>query len=190
MFRNCLSIDQNYSKAREIIMKLERPSELDWYNWWFGSSKILKRRSNLSQMWEDKAKSMFGVVLLVSLSAFILSLLIVAYVNVVKGNFAQNTGLTGIIIVVGILVGMLLLPSLRKISVAGVELNTVAPSSIKSELTAVPSIDIKMPFEYPLESFSAPLQEPLHMPMQYPLRSVSMPVEYLPYPSLPHSQQS
>ena len=134
MLQSCLNVDRNFSQARESIKRLEYSEQSDWYDWWFGGSRV---------------KKLFGVGIILSIIALIV---ITAYIslgfenisipgianlttgklttgntqNVTDGN--QPNEITGnvaaLAALAGILVAMLLLPSLKTIKVAGMEMDS------------------------------------------------------------------
>ena len=172
----------NFSKAKEAIWKLERSRDSDWYNWWFGDSnphryniKGDKKRNRVPWISKRLVKKIFGGILAGSIASYAIALVVSYYMNINNNKFE---GIPATVFAIGIFAAILLLPSLKGLKFFDVELSTAPPSG-RSELDPVPLLDPKMPAEYPLEPFKAPLRQPLHLPSQYPLRSVNMPLEYL-----------
>jgi hypothetical protein len=99
---------------------------------------------------------------------------------------SQNTAtlIAGIITTMGIMIGILLLPSLRRFKVGSAFEAEIAPmtskSNIEMEILLAPMdlIQTDMPLSFPmqLESFHMALQI-FGMPVKYPLKSINMPVK-------------
>jgi hypothetical protein len=86
--------------------------------------------------------------------------------------------ITGLTVIIGLLIGILLLPSLKKIKVGNIELDTI---SFETKTVHIDPLLARMelviplaPLKQPLESFKRPLQS-FHMPLKYSLRVVPMP---------------
>ncbi len=105
LLETCLNIERDFSKARAALKKLEGPEHLDWYQWWFGNGKH---------------KKILGGGLLCLIFALIL---MTAYGSLISAN------VTGLAVSSGVLVVMLLLPSLKKAKVGVIELETELASA-------------------------------------------------------------
>jgi tetratricopeptide (TPR) repeat protein len=102
-FDACLKIKVSFPEAWQALVKIEAVGQLDWYDWWFAaksSKKIIRGRK------------FFGGGLIGAI-AILIFITVYASFNNIETN--------GLIVIVGILVGMLLLPSLRKVKVGEIE---------------------------------------------------------------------
>jgi tetratricopeptide (TPR) repeat protein len=130
-FENCLEVDKKFAKAREALGKLDSPSSTsEWFKYWFGNGK---------------AKKAFGLTLILSIFALIIFTISTnTYTLYHNQNIASNTNnqsfalqvlsidqsilssvITGITIMIGLLIVILLLPSIRRFKVAYIELEPV-----------------------------------------------------------------
>jgi hypothetical protein len=131
LFIKCLEADSSFTKAREALEKLGTPSlTSEWFKYWFSNGK---------------AKKVFGMALIVSIFALI-SIIAATSTSILYNNqnIALNSldnqsrvealnvnqnilssAITGITIMIGLLIVILLLPSIRRIKVADVELEPV-----------------------------------------------------------------
>lgn len=116
-FAKCLNKNNQISstissKAKDAIKLIEisSQSQSDWFGWWLRHEKIRK---------------VLGLVLIFSiLTLVVTTATVVVYISIIKGEII-STGITGLTIMVGFLVVIMLLPGLRKFKVAEiVELET------------------------------------------------------------------
>lgn len=98
----CIKMNKNFIKAKEAIRRLEDRSQLDWYGWWFGHSS-------------SKMKKVFGCLLIISIFLLVLFTVSISF---------RESRLTEILILTGFLIGVLLLPSPRKMRLGDLELET------------------------------------------------------------------
>jgi tetratricopeptide (TPR) repeat protein len=124
----CLKINRNFSKARDALKKLSSSSNPDWYEWWFSGG--LKKKA-------------LGLILLVFTVSLILA---TAFISLVGPDFhisyfktpALATNVTVLLVaLIGFLLVILLLPSLRKVKLGEVELETIpfSPKLYELELS-------------------------------------------------------
>jgi tetratricopeptide (TPR) repeat protein len=119
-FEKCLQIDSNFSRANDAINALKNTTQSEWFGWWFTREKIRKA---------------FGLILMFSIVAIVISTTVVtvyvSYIN--KQGFEEHT-VTALIVMLGLLVLILLLPSLRRFKVSEIELETVEIAVVRPEL--------------------------------------------------------
>jgi len=129
----CLNIDRSYHAARYATQKIQYSEQSDWYEWWFRSSKGKRAFA---------AGIISSIIVLIAITAYI-SLGIgnidtVNTHNTTKGNQSHpingnitvpsiNGNVAGPAALAAILIGVLLLPSLKAFKVAGVELESEFP---------------------------------------------------------------
>jgi tetratricopeptide (TPR) repeat protein len=132
LFKKCLEVESSFTKAREALERIDTPLPAsDWFKYWFSN---------------EKAKKAFGVALILSIFALI-SVIAATSTSILyhNQNIALNSldnpslvseafninqsilssAITGITIMIGLLIVVLLLPSIRRIKVADVELEPV-----------------------------------------------------------------
>jgi tetratricopeptide (TPR) repeat protein len=120
-FENCLKEDGKFTKAREAMEKLDSPSSTsEWFKWWFSNGK---------------GKKAFGIALVVSIFALIIfavAAITYTYTNqkITSQDLGNNSSvfspaITGITIMTGLLIAILLLPSIRRFKVAEIELEPI-----------------------------------------------------------------
>jgi tetratricopeptide (TPR) repeat protein len=130
-FEKCLDADRKFTKAREAFEKLDSPSSTsEWFKWWFSNGK---------------GKKAFGVTLVLSIFALIIFATYIFYTyifynnqNITSNAVNQNitsgpdisqsilsSTITGITIMIGLLIVILLLPSIRRFKVGYIELEPV-----------------------------------------------------------------
>jgi tetratricopeptide (TPR) repeat protein len=145
-FENCLGIDRKFTKAKEALEKLDSPSSTsDWFKWWFSNGE---------------GKKVFGIILILSIFALIIFVIATnTYTIYHNQNMASNmdnqssasqllginqnilsSTITGIIIMVGLLIVILVLPSLRRVKVSYIELEPVTiDTKIQQHMDAITS---------------------------------------------------
>jgi hypothetical protein len=182
--KNCIKNgDQKYleiiKSAKEPIQKLEDFTSLDWYKWWFGQSKIKKG---------------LGIVLLLTLIAFIVSPLILFELSVfgksnISLNFEEVTQLfnkllntqtlSWLALSVGILIGILFLPALQRFKIAGaIELETKSNiSNLNSEMSPLLSSETVIDMVPLLIGINASSSYSSPMPIVYNLQSFRVPLK-------------
>jgi tetratricopeptide (TPR) repeat protein len=182
--KNCIKNgDQKYleiiKSAKESIQKLEDFTSLDWYKWWFGQSKIKKG---------------LGIVLLLTLIAFIVSPLILFELSVfgksnISLNFEEVTQLfnkllntqtlSWLALSVGILIGILFLPALQRFKIAGaIELETKSNiSNLNSEMSPLLSSETVIDMVPLLIGINASSSYSSPMPIVYNLQSFRVPLK-------------
>jgi tetratricopeptide (TPR) repeat protein len=118
-FENCLEVDKKFTKAREALEKLDSPSSTsEWFKWWFSNGK---------------GKKAFGITLVLSIFALIIfAVAAITYTfynnqNITSQDLGINpsvfsSAITGLTIMTGLLIAILLLPSIRRFKVAYIEL--------------------------------------------------------------------
>jgi tetratricopeptide (TPR) repeat protein len=132
LFEKCLELESSFTKAREALERLDTLSlTSEWFKYWFSNGK---------------AKKAFGMTLILSIFALI-SIIAATSTSILYNNqnIALNSpnnqslvsevlninqsilssAITGITIMIGLLIAILLLPSIRRVKVAGVELEPV-----------------------------------------------------------------
>jgi hypothetical protein len=172
----CRNIDPNFSKAKEAIKELDRPHKNEWYNWWFT---------------RGRGKKALGLLLIVSVMIpFLIIALVVDYffthlalhatmhtglTSIIKGNAAAI--ITGMTVLVGISIGVLLLPSLTRIKVGVIEFDVASTGTDTKNIKPMPigdpsKLDLgKTPVDFQMQSFTRPLNfqmQGLTMPLDRP----------------------
>ena len=119
----CLNINRNFSEARDAIKRLESGGERDWYRWWFGyehkdnnkktgkDNKIRKKRLDF--------KPMLGTIVMAFIAALMIMTVILAFSY--PSTLAPSV-VAALTLCMTILIGVLLLPSLKWFKAAGIEL--------------------------------------------------------------------
>jgi tetratricopeptide (TPR) repeat protein len=119
----CLNINRNFSEARDAIKRLESGGERDWYRWWFGyehkdnnkktgkDNKIRKKRFDF--------KPMLGTIVMAFIAALMIMTVILAFSY--PSTLAPSV-VAALTLCMTILIGVLLLPSLKRFKAAGIEL--------------------------------------------------------------------
>lgn len=131
-FESCLIADRKFTKASEALEKLESPSSTsEWFKWWFSSGK---------------GKKAFGIGLILFIFALIIfavagstyvfyanqkiTLLHLSNQNITSQFLSLNQSIlsstiTGIILMTGFLIVILLLPSIRRFKVFDIEMEPI-----------------------------------------------------------------
>jgi tetratricopeptide (TPR) repeat protein len=116
MFKKCLETNPTFSKAKEAIDKIDNNSQSEWFRWWFGHENV---------------RRVLGLFLMFLIPAIILA---VTTVIVYKQQITSET-MTAITVLVGFLVLIMLLPSIRRFKVSEIEIETIEiTAAIKQEL--------------------------------------------------------
>lgn len=184
----CLEIEtaerEQKAAARKAKQKLDDSGRLDlhdWYGWWFGHSV---------------GKAVLGIVLIAALVAIASPLILMPFLvidpAIFSGNVTSlqtiiNTGVTaqtiaGLTLIVGVIVGILLLPSLQKFKLGSFEFDSLPPSAKHpvdlDPISQIPSPPaVPMPFKSQPQSFTMPLRYQNFMRQQplMPIDPVRMP---------------
>lgn len=106
MLRTCLKIDRNFLTALEALKSLRKAEHLDWFEWWFKT---------------DGKRKFLGTVTIITIFALI------ALFGYLSFHGSERVGLS---IPLGILVAMLMLPSLKKVKVGSIEMETLPVGSV------------------------------------------------------------
>jgi tetratricopeptide (TPR) repeat protein len=129
LLNNCIRINRGFQDARDAIKKLHESERSDWYEWWFKKEKV---------------RSLLGGLLLFTISSFVLlisflslniykitvfSIFGTGTVNLIEGKSADQASMTGLGIVLGLLIIVLILPNLSKIKFVGIELEATTPTA-------------------------------------------------------------
>jgi tetratricopeptide (TPR) repeat protein len=128
----CKKINRNFPDAREAIKKMEGSGQSDWYGWWFGDSdkdKMDKGENNKSKK-KISFKPVLGAMVMASIALIIILTIVLAFMY--PSNLAASV-VAGLTFAMAILIGVLLLPSLRRFKAAGIELepSPFVPETIK-----------------------------------------------------------
>ena len=119
----CLNINRNFSKARDAIKRLEGAGEQDWYRWWFGDEH---KDNNKNTGKDDKMrmkrfdfKQTLGKIVMAFIAGLIIMTVILAFSY--PSSLAPSV-VAALTFSMAILIGVLLLPSLKRFKAAGIEL--------------------------------------------------------------------
>jgi tetratricopeptide (TPR) repeat protein len=200
--------------ADKAIRRLENTSQsqYDWISWWFDNSRRPKSQTDAGKRSQnsDDPKGRFtinirrpaiGITLFLSAIAFIAVIITTAVIlDMHPGDIKDGSNImTWVVVTLFLILFILILPSLlpvlRKVKVAGLEMDTVSSPVTHIELNPEDSgkyVIVNMPIQYhPLESYVALVRsedlnklhfiEPFLMPLQNPIRCFSLP--YIPSPS-------
>lgn len=118
----CIKIKPDSSKIKDAIKEINNSLQSEWFKWWFVGGK---------------GKKIAGTVLLTSLLSLVLLIsIMISYISIVNETISPQA-ITGLLVMIGFLVIILLLPSLRKVKVMDVELETEPLTLMRAELEAV-----------------------------------------------------
>src|SRR5918995_772221 len=119
----CLNINRNFSKARDAIKRLEGAGEQDWYRWWFGDEHKENNKNTGKDNKMSKKRFDFKSILGMIVMAFIASLIIITVILAFSYPSTLATSVVAALtFFMAILIGVLLLPSLKRFKAAGIEL--------------------------------------------------------------------
>lgn len=178
-FDKCLNIEVTEHEpkmvvkeaARKAKQKLEDSGKLDgydWYGWWFG---------------HGARKAAFGIVLIAALVAIASPLIVMPLLvgdsmihtfflnynanqlgtTIINSKLTDTQTIAMLTIIVGVLVGMLLLPSLQKFKLGTFEFDSLPPSAkhpvdLDPIIQIASPLEVNMPFKYQPQSFTMPLK--------------------------------
>ena len=104
------SQSEKLSKAKDAIEAIENTSQSEWFGWWYGHEKIRK---------------ILGLILMFSIPIVVIVVaVVIAYISLVKNDLIGSS-VTGLVIMLGFLVLIMLLPSIRRFKVSEIELETL-----------------------------------------------------------------
>jgi tetratricopeptide (TPR) repeat protein len=120
----CLKINRNFSKARDAIKRLEGEGEQDWYRWWFvDEHKYNNKKTGKDNNEMRKKRFAFKPILGAIVMAFIAGIMIT---TVILASSYPSTLAPSVVAALtfsmAIMIGVLLLPSLKRFKAAGIEL--------------------------------------------------------------------
>jgi tetratricopeptide (TPR) repeat protein len=119
MFENCLKMDKNYLDAARAIKKMGTGYQSDWFKWWFSHRNT------------RKALGLTLMILILGLIVIITA--VILHLSIKKGEIAESY-IAGLTVLVGLLVLIMLLPSLRKFKVGELEIEVTEIKSVKTNL--------------------------------------------------------
>ena len=151
MLDGSLAIDGNFAVAKEAKDKLAKSSGSDWFDWWFASGK---------------GKMAIGVILIAAVVApFAIFGIMIDELYIAANDMkdlrlfiSQNVAqlIAGLTVTIGIVVGILLLPSLQSFKVgSAIELETIRMNTESTNLVMpmkadIPVIQADMSLQNPL----------------------------------------
>jgi tetratricopeptide (TPR) repeat protein len=206
MLENCLGTNLRKIALTEL-KRFNNTNKRDWFEYWFeekmrkseikanqqragnktmdsGLSKYIRKVLGLNKF-SYGIRKIFGLLFFTGLFlSFVMFLLVV--LNVVNFSDDLKSSLTGVtVFLISIFSVFLLLPSIRRINVANIELNT---DPISTEFTIDMKVLLPLSFQDrdmpvidrlqhpPIQQFNMPLQvSHLNMPIKLPLYSYKMP---------------
>ena len=119
----CLKINRNFSEARDAIKKLEGAGEPDWYRWWFGNEHNKNTNKNTGKDNKKNKRLDFKPILAMIMMTFIAGLIII---TIILAFTYPSTLAPSVVAALGFsmatLIGVLLLPSLKKFKTESIEL--------------------------------------------------------------------
>ena len=182
-FEECLYENPDFAKARDAIEKSKQSSSQNWFEWWTSEirDRVFKGHRFMFKAFVSIIKYMF---LSVSVIMIFVGLLYPAifFADVFIGFKPLSIESVGIIeIAAAIAIGLLLSVTMTKFRLAVIELEVEAPklpSRLESDLF-VEYGQTRMPLQYEITSFRAPLQQPLSALPRDPIKPVVMPTEYI-----------
>ncbi|MDP8889280.1 MAG: tetratricopeptide repeat protein [Thermoproteota archaeon] len=119
----CLNVNRNFSEARHAIKRLEGSGEPDWYHWWFGDEHKDNNKNTGKDNKMRKKRFDFKPILGTIVMAFIASLIIITVIIAFSypSTLAPSV-VAALTFSMAILIGVLLLPSLKRFKAVGIEL--------------------------------------------------------------------
>jgi Tfp pilus assembly protein PilF len=116
----CLKINRNLSEARNAIKRLEGAGEPDWYRWWFGdehkdNNKKTGKDNEMRKKWFD-SKPILGTILMAFVAGIMITTVILAFSY--PSTLAPSV-VGALTFSMAIMIGVLLLPSLKRFKAAG-----------------------------------------------------------------------
>jgi tetratricopeptide (TPR) repeat protein len=121
----CLNVNRNFSKARDAIKMLDGAGEPDWYRWWFGDghkNNNKKKTGNDNEMrkkwWFDR-KPILGTIVMAFIAGIMITTIILAFSY--PSTLASSV-VAALTFSMAIMIGVLLLPSLKRFKAAGIEI--------------------------------------------------------------------
>jgi multisubunit Na+/H+ antiporter MnhF subunit len=116
-------------------------SQLEWFRWWLGQEEVKKG------LGQEEVKKGLGLIIMFSVLALIVTIaIVIVYLSIIKGEITPS-GVSGLTIMVGFLVLIMLLPSLRKFKVAEIELEIIEITSVKPENDLEPTLSPKLVYK-------------------------------------------
>jgi tetratricopeptide (TPR) repeat protein len=118
----CLNINRNFSEARHAMKILEGAGELDWYSWWFGNEHKYNKNTGKDNKMRNKTfdfKPILGKIVMSYIAGLITTTVILAFSY--PSTLAPSV-VGALTFSMAILIGVLLLPSLKRFEAADIEL--------------------------------------------------------------------
>jgi tetratricopeptide (TPR) repeat protein len=121
----CLNINRNFSKARDAIKKLDGAGEPDWYRWWFGdehkdnNNKKTGNGNEMRKKWWFARKPILGTIVMAFIAGIMITTIILAFSH--PSTLASSV-VAALTFSMAIMIGVLLLPSLKRFKAAGIEI--------------------------------------------------------------------
>ena len=120
----CLNINRNFSKARDAIKKLDGAGEPDWYRWWFGdehkdNNKKTDNDNEMRKKWWFDRKPILGTIVMAFIAGIMITTIILAFSH--PSTLASSV-VAALTLSMAIMIGVLLLPSLKRFKAAGIEI--------------------------------------------------------------------
>ena len=121
----CLNINRNFSKARDAIKKLDGAGEPDWYCWWFGdehkdnNNKKTGNGNEMRKKWWFARKPILGTIVMAFIAGIMITTIILAFSH--PSTLASSV-VAALTFSMAIMIGVLLLPSLKRFKAAGIEI--------------------------------------------------------------------
>ena len=119
----CLNINRNFSKARDAIKRLDGAGEPDWYRWWFGdehkdnNNKKIGNDNEMRKKWWFDRKPILGMIVMAFIAGIMITTIILAFSY--PSTLASSV-VAGLTFSMAIMIGVLLLPSLKRFKAAGI----------------------------------------------------------------------
>jgi hypothetical protein len=121
----CLKINTNFSEARHAIKRLKDAGEPDWYRWWFGDDEHKyndnKNMGKYNKMRNKRLdfKPILGKIVMAFIASLIIMTVIIAFSY--PSTLAPSV-VAALTFSMATLIGVLLLPSLKRFKADGIEL--------------------------------------------------------------------